>query len=92
MGLPSDGREKGRGKKCSQRMTVPRAEELASMSAMPALELAGVGSGGGEKSIDGWIRAGISQVGLAAITIDRMPLHPTRPSALDDGEDSNPTF
>jgi hypothetical protein len=90
----------GRCKKCGQTMTVPRAEEIASMSALPALNLASVGAGViagarpavavGDRSIGGWIRAGMSQVGLAAITLDRVPLRPILPPALDDAEDSKP--
>ena len=38
--------KKGRCKKCGQHMEIPRAEEIASMSAMPALVLAGAGRGG----------------------------------------------
>ena len=38
--------KKGRCKKCGQHMAIPRAEEIASMSAMPALAAAGAGPGG----------------------------------------------
>jgi hypothetical protein len=97
---PGMAGKKGRCKKCSQQTTVPRAEEIASMSAIPALALASVGAGisagarpavpTGGSSIGSWIKAGISQIGLAPLSVDRMPLRPTRPSALDDAEDSKP--
>jgi hypothetical protein len=82
-------------------MTIPRAEEIASMAAMPALAAAAVGAGAvpaaragaGGGSIGSVLQAGISKVGLAPITIDRMPAgyrRPTKPSPLDDAEDSKP--
>ncbi len=42
---------KGRCKSCGQMMTIPKAQELASMVALPALapEVVGVGVGGGPK-------------------------------------------
>ncbi len=95
--------KRGRCKKCGQYMSIPRAEEIASMAAMPALAMAGVGAGvaagGGPAGADGghsigsWLKAGISQAVLAPITVDRMPLgyrRPTKPSPLDDAEDSKP--
>jgi hypothetical protein len=92
--------KKGRCKKCSQFMTVPRAEQLASMSAMPALVLSGAvartggnarpATGTGEMSIGSLIKAGISQVGLVALSAERMPVRPFLASALADGEDSKP--
>ncbi len=93
----------GRCKKCGQQMTIPRAEAIASMSGMPALAMAGVGAGvaagrgadgaAAGSSISSWLKAGLSQAGLAPITIDRMPAgyrRPTKPSPLDDAEDSKP--
>jgi hypothetical protein len=89
--------KRGHCKKCGQIMAIPRAEEIASMSAIPALAGAGVGAapggGAGGPSIGAWLRAGISQAALAPITVDRMPLgqrRPTKPSPLDDAEDSKP--
>ncbi len=90
--------KKGRCKKCSQAMTIPRAEEIASMVAMPVLAAAAVGAGvpsatspgDGGASIGSWLKAGISKVGLAPLTVDRMPLRPSKPSPLDDAEDSKP--
>ena len=93
--------KKGRCKKCGQNMAIPRAEELASMAAMPALAAAAVGggavagaaAGAGGASIGSWLQRGVSKVALAPITLDRMPLgyrRPTQPSPLDDAEDSKP--
>ena len=88
--------KKGRCKKCGQQMAIPRAEEIASMSAMPALALAGVGAGNptaaasGGRSIASVLKAGLSQIGLAPITLDRAPIRTFPPSALDDAEDSKP--
>jgi hypothetical protein len=90
--------KKGRCKKCSQAMTIPRAEEIASMVAMPALAAAAVGvgtpsaagDGDGGSSIGSWLKGGISKVGLAPVTVDRMPLYKKKPDPLDDAEDSKP--
>ena len=79
-------------------MTIPRAEEIASMVAMPVLAAAAVGAGvpsaaspgDGGASIGSWLKAGISKVGLAPLTVNRMPLRPKKPSPLDDAEDSKP--
>jgi hypothetical protein len=94
--------KRGHCKKCGQIMTIPRAEEIASMSAMPALAMAGTGAGtaasagaaaAAGRSMSSWIKDGMSKVGLAPITIDRMPAgfrRPTKPSPLDDAADSKP--
>jgi hypothetical protein len=90
--------KRGHCKKCGQITAIPRAEQIASMSAMPALEPAGAttrGPAGANPgaSIGSWLRAGSSNPGLAPITMDRMPLgyrKPTKPSPLDDAEDSKP--
>src|SRR5262249_11261623 len=87
--------KRGHCKKCGQQMTIPRADEIASMSGMPVLAMTGVGagvaadgSGGGEavgSSIGSWLKAGLSNAVLAPITVDRMPAgyrRPTRPSPL----------
>ena len=47
---PRAAGKQGRCKKCGQRMTVPKAEEIASMAAMPALAVAGAGAGAGAAS------------------------------------------
>ena len=90
--------KKGRCKKCSQPMTIPRAEEIASMVAMPALAAAAVGvgaasdarAGNGGASIGAWLKRGISNVGLEPLTVNRMPLYKKKPDPLDDAEDSKP--
>jgi hypothetical protein len=97
--------KKGRCKKCGQPMEIPRPEHVASMAAMPALAAApagaatgtpapaGAGRGGVGQSLGGWLRAAASDVGLAPLTVDRMPIGMRRgsaPSPLDDAEDSKP--
>jgi hypothetical protein len=94
--------KQGRCKRCGQMMSIPHAEQLASMVAMPALAAADVESGVGasppgqqeEGLVTGaWLKAGVSQAALAPITVDRMPVgfkRPTKPSPLDDAEDSKP--
>jgi hypothetical protein len=82
-------------------MEIPQAEHLASMAAIPALVAAGVegapASAAAAKKdahvvTGAWLKAGVSQAALAPITVDRMPSfkRPTRPSPLDDAEDSKP--
>ncbi len=44
---PRASGKQGRCKKCGQRMTVPKAGEVASMASMPALAMAGVGAPAG---------------------------------------------
>jgi hypothetical protein len=90
---------RGHCKKCGQITTIPRAEEIASMASMPALAVAGAGAAGAAPaganapaagaSMGSWLKAGISKVGLAPLSVDRMPVY-RRPSALDDAEDSKP--
>ena len=74
-------------------MSIPPAEHLASMVATPALAAAGVGTGAaagaGGSSIGSWLKAGVSQVALAPITLDRVKRE-SKPSPLDDAEDSKP--
>ena len=87
--------KKGHCKKCGQVMTIPRAEEIASMAAMPALAMAGVdavpAAAAGGSSISSWLKAGISQAVMAPLTLDRKPaIRPILASALDDAEDSKP--
>ncbi len=67
--------KKGHCKKCGQYMSIPRAQEIASMAAMPALAMAGAGAvaGASGPSIGTGSARMTSQVGLAPITIDRMP-------------------
>ncbi len=76
---PTSAGKKGRCRGCGQMMTVPRAQELASMAAMPALAPAAVGAGPraaasevkAGKSLS-WLAAASSNVGLAALTVDKM--------------------
>lgn len=86
--------KRGHCKKCGQVMEIPRAEQLASMAAMPALAMAGAATGSGGASADSVLRSGASHAALAPITVDRMPMGRARPSKkpdpLDDAEDSKP--
>jgi hypothetical protein len=97
--------KKGRCKKCGQFMEIPRAEQIASMAAMPALAMAGAGVGAGAAvtprapvgdgapSLSSWLKAAVSNVGLAPVSVDRMPIGMRRGAAvspLDDAEDSKP--
>src|SRR5262249_7197488 len=78
--------------KCGQRMTVPKAEEIASLAAMPALAAAGGAAAPGIAPGGNWLARMTSQVGLAPITLDRMPASKKKPSmfAADDLADSKP--
>jgi hypothetical protein len=74
------------------------------MVAMPALAAAPVGAGAlapvpraavdpDAPALSSWLKAAVSSVGLAPITMDRMPIGMRRgsaPSPLDDAEDSKP--
>ena len=90
--------KKGRCKQCGQAMTIPRAEEIASMVAMPAMAAVAVGAGvasdagaGDGSSIGSWLKEGsISKVALAPLTVNRVPLFKRKPDPLDDAEDSKP--
>jgi hypothetical protein len=76
---PSMAGRRGHCKMCHQVMTIPRADQLASMTAMPALAPAGAAPRSGlaeaaaGTSIGSALRAGISGAALAPITVDRMP-------------------
>jgi len=96
--------KKGRCKKCNQLMSIPRAEHLTSMVNMPALAGAGVGAMAapragsvgaaraavGAQSMSDWLKASMSKVGLAPLSVQAIPKRPFLPSALDDPEDSKP--
>ncbi len=84
--------KKGHCKKCGQYMSIPRAQEIASMAAMPALASAGAGAVAGPAPVGNWLARMTSQVGLAPLTIDRMPAGRKKPSmfAEDDLADSKP--
>jgi hypothetical protein len=100
--------KKGRCKSCGQMMTVPKAQELASMVALPALSPAAVGAGvapklapmkpaaqgaGGGKSL-AWLAAANSNVALAPLSVDSMPIggghRPGKPKYDEDLGDSKP--
>jgi hypothetical protein len=107
---PTSAGKKGRCKSCGQMMTVPKAQELASMVAIPALSPAAVGAGvavapklapikpaareGKTGDSLGWLAAAKSNVGLAPLTIDSMPIggarRPTKPKYDEDLGDSKP--
>jgi general stress protein CsbA len=74
-------------------MTVPKAEQIASMAAMPAIAAValGAGPGAGSPPASNWLAQMTSKVGLAPLTIDRMPAT-KKPSmfAEDDLADSKP--
>jgi hypothetical protein len=79
--------KQGRCKQCGQRMTVPRADQIASMAAMPALATAGGAAGAVAAAPPGgnWLAQMTSKVGLVPLTVDRMPkIFKKRPSPLDD--------
>jgi hypothetical protein len=96
--------KRGHCKKCGQMMSIPRAEHLASMSAIPALAGAGAGAatkaGAGRDadapspSIGGWLGADLSQIKLDQLTVEKMRLRPTKPNKpmtpLDGLDDSKP--
>jgi hypothetical protein len=100
---PASAGKKGRCKKCGQLMAIPKAQELASMVAMPALAGAAVGAGagvgGGGREAEGgnslsWLARASSNVGLKPLTIDKMPIlgsrKPRKPLIDDDLGDSKP--
>jgi hypothetical protein len=92
--------KKGRCRKCGQYTTIPRAEEIASMTALPvraAVAVAVVGRAApiakaddpAGPSIGAWIKAGLSSVALAPLTLEKVP-RLRKPDPLDDAEDSKP--
>ena len=84
--------KKGHCKKCGQYMSIPRAQEIASMAAIPALGSAGAAAIAGPAPMANWLARMTSQVGLAPITVDRMPAGHKKASmfAADDLADSKP--
>jgi hypothetical protein len=92
---PEMAGKKGRCNKCGQHMSIPRAEQIASMTAMPALAAAAVGAGAGVASgasagapaggspIASWLKGGQSKIVLAPITVDRMPIGWKQPSPVE---------
>jgi hypothetical protein len=76
--------KQGRCKHCGQRMIVPRAEQIASMAAMPALAMGGGGAAVAAPPVGSWLAQLTSKVALVPLTVDRMPKILRRPSPLDD--------
>lgn len=96
---PQAAGKKGRCKKCGQEMQVPRAEQLASMAAMPAFAKEAVrpaavsmAAAAPAPALSSWLRAAATNVGLSPLTIDRLPLlgRDQGRSLLDDIGDSKP--
>ena len=100
---PNSAGKKGRCKACGQMMTIPRPQELASMVAMPALAPAAIGAGAGpmvaarefkEGDPLGWLAEANSNVALAPLTVDGLPIgragKPAKPKYDDDLGDSKP--
>ena len=96
--------KKGRCNRCGQTMSVPRAEQLASVVGMPALAVSSVGAvavpragpvstaraAAGAQPVSDWLKLSMSKVGLAPISLPGIPKRPVKPSPLDDAEDSKP--
>jgi hypothetical protein len=88
----------GRCKKCGQKGTIPKAEQLVSMGSLPALAAITAGRmqaipAAGDESIGSFLRHAASSIGLAPISMNRMPIGVRRGAAstpLDDAEDSKP--
>ena len=83
----------GRCKKCGQHMEIPRAEQMAVMPALARADVEGglPGPHAAGSSMDAWLKTGaISQVGLAPLTVDRMPIRNKKADPLDQAEDSKP--
>jgi hypothetical protein len=101
---PASAGKKGRCKSCGQMMTVPKAQELASMVAMPALSPAAVGAAVATRPAAreakpgdslGWLAAANSNVALAPLTVDSLPIgrahrQPIKPKYDEDLGDSKP--
>jgi hypothetical protein len=97
---------KGRCKSCGQLMTIPRAQELASMVALQALPSDAVGAEAGAAVAKGasrdpgggnslaWLAAAPIDVALAPLTLDTLPVggarRPIKPEYDDDLGDSEP--
>lgn len=88
----------GRCKQCGQKGTIPKAEQLVSMGSLPALAAITARSlqatpAVGSESIGSFLRHAASSVGLAPVSVDRMPIGMRRGAAaspLDDADDSKP--
>jgi DNA-directed RNA polymerase subunit RPC12/RpoP len=90
----SSAGRKGRCKQCGQRMIVPKADELASMTAIPALAASGAAAqpSAPAASAASWLAGMSSSVRLAPLTVESMPLLARKPASHFDDEpaDSNP--
>lgn len=97
---PRAAGKKGRCRRCGQLARIPRAEEIASMSAIavPAADAAArrpapppLRSDSPATSIGAWLKDGISQVGLAPLSeVHRPAVRPALAPALDLEADSKP--
>jgi hypothetical protein len=84
--------KQGRCKKCGKQMAVPKVEDVAAKAARTESAAVGAGAGAGPAPAPSWLgEVAPSQVGLAPLTIDRMPAL-KKPSmfAEDDLADSKP--
>ena len=84
--------KQGRCKKCGKQMAVPKVEEVRLSAARPGPLAVGSGVGAGPARATSWFaEVAPSQVGLAPLTIDRLPAL-KKPSmfAMDDLADSKP--
>jgi DNA-directed RNA polymerase subunit RPC12/RpoP len=86
---PREAGKQGRCKKCGQRMIVPKIDEAAPKAVKPAV--VAVGAGAGAPPASAWLAQMTSNVGLAPLTVDRMPAF-KKPSmfAEDELADSKP--
>jgi DNA-directed RNA polymerase subunit RPC12/RpoP len=84
--------KQGRCKKCGKQMAVPKLGEPASAAARRVPAAVGVGVSAGSAPASSWLaEVAPSQVGLAPLTIDRMPgLKNPSMFAADDLADSKP--
>lgn len=97
---PQSAGKKGRCKKCGQEMQVPRAEQLASMAAMPALAkealrpaaVSVAAAAAPAPGLSSWLRAAATNVGLSPLTVNQLPMlgRDQGRSLLDDIGDSKP--
>jgi hypothetical protein len=105
---PQSAGKRGRCKTCGQITEIPRAEQLASMVAMPAMAHAPIAAApprpaapaavaapaqAAPASVSSWLKSAASSIGLAPLTASALPLavrDRTKPSPLDDADDSKP--
>jgi hypothetical protein len=91
--------KKGRCKKCGQHMSIPRADQIASMAAIPALAASSLPAGAPEHAAaqspptPPAQEAGPVKISLAPVTVDRMRVGWKKwaaPAAPGEAEDSKP--